>query len=117
MTAALFLPESTRAWRTEAFPQVLKAELEKLGLKELPLQQGLSASSVALDDELQAVILSVEDQQTHINVHAGIFYAGVIAGCSCADDPTPMDRVNEYCEIDIYIDSTTGKATIKLSPG
>ncbi len=117
MTAALFLPESVRAWRTEAFPRALKAELEKLGLDELPLQQGLSTSSVALDDELQIIILSAEDKGSHIDARAGIFYTGVIAGCSCADDPTPLERVNEYCEIDIYIDSTTGKATIKLSPG
>ncbi len=116
MTAALFLPESARAWRTEAFPQVLKAELEKLGLKELPLQQGLSASSVALDDELQAVILSVEETGTHVDVHAGIFYTGIIAGCSCADDPTPMDRVDEYCEIHVRIDAATGESTIRLSP-
>ncbi len=99
-----------------AFFTRLKDALENPGLRELPLQQGLSASSVALDDELQAVILSVEDKGTHLDVHAGIFYTGVIAGCSCAEDPTPVDRVSKYCEIHVRIDAATGETTIRLSP-
>ncbi len=99
------------------FTAQLKTTLEKLGVKELPLQKGLSQASVALDDELQAIILSVEEEHPHINVRAGIFYTGVIAGCSCADDPMPVERVNEYCEIHIRIDAATGEASIRLSPG
>lgn len=114
MTAILSLMESALAWRTTAFPQILKSELEELGLEELPLQQGLSTSSVALDDELRAVILSSTEDGGLIRVHAGLFYTGVIAGCSCADDPTPMNKQNEYCEIDVFIHRDTGEARIEL---
>ena len=116
----IILPQkilNNRQKNKAAFSMQLKAALENLGLKELPLQQGLSASSVALDDELQVIILSVEEKQAHIEVHAGIFYSGVIAGCNCAGDPTPVDRVNEYCEIDIRIEADTGETAIRLSPG
>ncbi len=115
MTTILSLPESARAWRTAAFPRILKSELERLGLEELPLQQGLSASSVALDDELQVVVLSTTEDDDMIRVHAGLFYTGVIAGCNCADDPAPMDRENEYCEIQVRIDRRTGAARIALA--
>jgi hypothetical protein len=114
MTTILSLPESARAWRTAAFPQILKSELERLGLEELPLQQGLSASSVALDDELQVVVLSTMEDDGMIRGHAGLFYTGVVAGCNCADDPTPMDRENEYCEIEICIERATAQATITI---
>jgi len=114
MTTILSLPESARAWRTAAFPRILKSELERLGLEELPLQQGLSASSVALDDELRVVVLSTTEDDGMIRVHAGLFYTGVVAGCNCADDPTPLDRENEYCEIDVLIHRDTGETRIQL---
>jgi len=49
-----------------------------------------------------------------IRVKAGIFYTGVIAGCSCADDPTPIDEQNEYCVVQFDIDRTTADATVTL---
>jgi hypothetical protein len=47
-------------------------------------------------------------------VKAGIFYTGVIAGCSCADDPTPVDELNEYCVVQFDIDRMTAETTVRL---
>ena len=49
-----------------------------------------------------------------IRVKAGIFYTGIIAGCSCADDPTPIDELNEYCVVQLDIDLATADTTVTL---
>jgi hypothetical protein len=108
------LSQSLNAWGTPEFVAVLKQELEQLGADRLPLQQGLSASSVALDDPISVMITGVAEDSGFIHVRAGIFYSGIIAGCSCADDPTPVSENNEYCEVRIDIDKATAEATISL---
>lgn len=60
------------------------------------------------------MINAVSEEAGFIRARAGIFYTGVIAGCSCADDPTPVDEQNEYCDVRVDIDKQTGEATIAL---
>ncbi len=110
----VLLTAATQAWGTEKFEHILKEELKNLGLSDLPLQQGLSSSSVALDDKLQVVVLSIEDDTDRILVTASLFYTGIIAGCSCADDPSPVEEQNEHCEVAIEILKSTGATSIKL---
>ena len=110
----ILLTDAAQAWGTGAFESVLKEELKSLGLNGLPLQQGLSSSSVALDDSLQVVLLSVGDDTGQILVRAGLFYTGIIAGCSCADDPGPVEEQTEYCEVTVKILKATGAASIEL---
>lgn len=96
------------------FAEILKAEITALGPEHLPLQQGLSYSSYALSNNLSATILRYEYVGNQLQVKAGLFYNGIIAGCSCADDPTPQDLTNEYCEISLIIDNNTAETTITL---
>ncbi len=110
----IVLKDTIRAWDGPDFEAVLKEELRKLGLDGLPLQPGLSSSSVALDDKLQVVLLSTEDDTEQILVRAGLFYTGVIAGCSCADDPGPVEEQSEHCEILVTIRKSSGQARIAL---
>lgn len=109
------LPKSTQAWNSGDFEDILKKELEALGLDHLPLQQGLSHSSFALDHHLKMVILNIQEQDNLAMIKAGAFYSGIVAGCSCSDDPSPTDEVNEYCEMDITLNLTDGQASIALS--
>lgn len=81
---------------------------------QLPLQQALSASNYALDGNLKAMIMDTSKDETHIRVKAGIFYTGVISGCNCADDPTPVDEQPEYCQVQIDINIATAQASIAL---
>ncbi len=108
------LTKSLSAWGTPKFREILKREIEGMGASHLPLQQGLSAGSYAIDHGLQVMILSAAEQPTSIQVHAGIFYSGIIAGCSCADDPTPVEEQSEYCEVQLNIDKATGETTVAL---
>lgn len=103
-----------RAWGTPDFEAILKTEIEQVNADQLPLQQGLSISSYVTDAPLKAIILRVNDREGLIQVKAGLFYSGIIAGCSCADDPTPISEQTEYCEVQIQIDKNTSEATVQL---
>jgi hypothetical protein len=108
------LTRSLAAWGSPEFASVLKEELAALGTEQLPLQQGLATTSYALDGNLSARIIRVGDDDGHIQVRAGLFYSDVISGCSCADDPTPIDEQNEYCEVQLVIDKLTAETRIEL---
>jgi hypothetical protein len=108
------LSSALNAWGTPEFNDILVQEIEQLTIDQLPLQQGLSTGSHALDNKLRAMIISIADEENCIRARAGIFYTGVIAGCSCADDPTPVNEENEYCEVQLEIDKTTAGTTVVL---
>lgn len=110
----LRLPKSLNAWGSPAFKDVLKQEVEQLDRQHLPLQQGLSHSSQVTDRPIQVMVISVTEEAAQISVKAGIFYTGVIAGCNCSDDPSPIDEQNEYCVVQLDIDKATAESTVHL---
>ena len=108
------LTNTVAAWRTEYFEKTLIDEVTKLGVKHLPLQQGLTASSVALDHNIQIIVLNIKEQSTFLDIKLGIFYSGIISGCNCTDDPSKPDETNEYCEVLLNIDLSTCQTSIQL---
>jgi hypothetical protein len=108
------LTKSLDAWGTSNFKSVMKAEIEHLNAQFLPLQAGLSLGSYVSDGQFTAMILGVSEEAGIISAKAGIFYSSFIAGCNCADDPTPVDAQTEYCEIQFTINRETAEATVKL---
>lgn len=110
----LNLKNIINSWDDLDFDNQLKATLESMGVNELPLQAGLSASSIALDNKIRAIVLDKSEFDDYLNIKTGLFYTGVIAGCNCADDPSPMDEQNEYCEINVSINKITGDSKISL---
>ena len=108
------LPKSLNAWNTPDFETTLKSEIQSLHGKLLPLQQGLSHSSYACEENFSVVILGVSEGDTSICVKTGIFYTGLIPGCSCADDPSPNNEYAEYCEVEFTIDKTTAETSVRL---
>ncbi len=108
------LPLSARAWPGQDFKPTLKAELEALDKAQLPLQQGLSYSSYVGTAPFSVTVLGVEEQAAEVLARVGVFYTGIIAGCNCSDDPTPVDEQNEYCELLIRLDGDSGQARVEL---
>ena len=106
--------DSLHAWGTPAFKHALKTEIEQLDASQLPLQQGLTLGSYALDNKLDVIVIGAAEEEGHIRAKVGIFYTSIIAGCSCADDPTPIDENNEYCVIQVDIDPVTAEAVLIL---
>jgi len=108
------LARTLDAWGTPKFNEVLKEEVQQLGTAQLPLQQGLSATSYVVGDKFDVMIIGASEAEGGIRIKAGIFYTGIIAGCSCADDPTPVEPQGEYCEVQFDIDRTTAATKIAL---
>lgn len=108
------LSRALDAWGTPKFNEVLKEEVQQLGVAQLPLQQGLSATSYVVGDHFDVMIIGASEAEGGIRVKAGIFYTGIIAGCSCADDPTPVEPQGEYCEVQFDIDRATAEAKVAL---
>jgi hypothetical protein len=108
------LPQSLKAWNSKSFNSTLNHEVCNLDSTLLPLQQGLQYSSYVIADRLSVIVLSTQEESMFIRVKAGLAYNGIIAGCSCSDDPTPIDETNEYCEVLFSINKKTAEATVKL---
>jgi len=109
-----YLPLSVNAFDTSSFVNVLQQEVCALDSTLLPLQQGLQNSSYAISDKLSMTILNVKQDAENIIVKAGLLYTGIIAGCSCSDDPTPTDETNEYCDVLFRINKQTAETTVNL---
>lgn len=109
------LPASLQARGTPRFARVLKQELEQLGARHFPLQQGLSATSYALDEAPTVMIIRITEEPGLLRARLGVFYSGIVAGCSCADDPTPVEPQGEYCEMCLVMDTASGEASISLA--
>lgn len=112
----LALTRSAAARNSPSFEATLVEEVQGLGphhpaLRPL-LQAGLTQTSAVAEAPLGIQVLSRAQAAGRIRVHLGVFYSGVIAGCSCADDPTPVDTVTEHCELLLDIDPATGQAWV-----
>jgi len=92
-------------------------EVEALDPALLPLQQGLVRSSYVSEDPFKVMIIEMAEDTTSISIHAGFFYSGIVAGCNCADDPTPIESQPEYCEVAFVIDKQSGGVQTILLPG
>ena len=108
------LSESLNAWHSDTFNQTLNHEICALNPDLLPLQEGLQHSSYAIADNLSVMVLSAAENDNNLQIKIGLFYSGVIAGCNCADDPTPVDEITEYCDALVIINKQTAEATISL---
>jgi hypothetical protein len=108
------LTETLNAWGKPDFKDILKKEIEQMDAGQFPLQQGLSTGSYAIDDKFNVMIISVSEAAGSLHVKAGIFYSGIIAGCSCADDPTPVNEESEYCVVQFDINKLTAETTVAL---
>jgi hypothetical protein len=108
------LEKTVAAWQTPAFEEVFKAEVGKLGVEQLPLQQALSQGSYACNNDLRVLVINTSARQHSIQVKAGIFYTGILPGCACMDDPAPDNEYTEYCELLFSIDLQTALSTVSL---
>ena len=108
------LSSALNAWGSADFEAVLKREIEQLDADQLPLQRGLAMGSHVADLPFNVMIIRVSEEADSLRARIGVFYSGIIGGCSCADDPTPVDEHNEYCEVQLVIDKQTAESTVTL---
>lgn len=108
------LTKALQSYNDPEFKNILKHEIQNISPDLLPLQQGLSLSSYVGKSAFSAVILNIIEEPDFIQIKTGIFYTGIIAGCSCSDDPPPTDEQNEYCELLFNINKDTAETTVTL---
>jgi hypothetical protein len=106
------LPNSLAAWKGVEFAEVFKREVAALGVSRLSLQAGVAIGSHALSTPPTVMLLGTSEEDGKAVIRAGIFFRSVIAGCSCADDPTPVNELNEYCVLRFDLDLTDGMAEV-----
>jgi hypothetical protein len=111
----IFFKKTLCACGTPDFAEALKGELSALKVGELPLQKGMRLGSCVLDAPISVVSIRSGETEEKITVRAGIFFKSAIAGCSCADDPTPVDELEEHCEILIEIEKATAQASFQIA--
>lgn len=115
MSKTIFTLKKTLHYiHANAIKKIAKEEIESLDPSLLPLQQGLTLSSYVGNTPFKAVVLNITLEEENIKVKSGIFYTGIIAGCSCSDDPSPTDEQNEYCELLFLINKQTAETSVKL---
>jgi hypothetical protein len=107
------LHDALRDWGTDAFARSLKREMEGLGTGVLPLDRATAHGGHVDDADLVATVIDAADAVTFIRARVGVFFAEIIAGCSCGDDPFAQPA---YCEIEVRIDKSTAVAVFTLIP-
>ena len=108
------LIKTLQSFNTSDFNNIVKNEIQSIEPELLPLQQGLSLSSYVGKSPISVMILNTTEEEGFIHIKTGIFYTGIIAGCSCSDDPSPTDEQNEHCELQFSINKETAETSIKL---
>lgn len=108
------LKKSLDAWQCADFKVTLQKEISLLDETSLPLQEGLSRANYVDASDLSVLILNITETNTDLQIKTGIFYQGIIAGCNCSDDPTPMASHTEYCEVQFSINKKTAKTKVLL---
>jgi len=108
------LPKSIAAIATPQFNDIVKQEIECLNIHDLPLQQAMTQSSDVSGESFSIMILNVVDELKDIKVKVAVFYSGIVSGCNCSDDPTPINENNEYCELLFIINKHTSKAKVNI---
>lgn len=107
------LSDSPRAWGTDAFASTLKREVEALPPGALPLDRATAHGGRVDDGPVVVTVIGAIDAGSHLEARVGVFFAEVIAGCSCGDDP--FDQPG-YCELAGRIDKATGITVFTLIP-
>jgi len=108
------LEKSLQAWDTSAFENTFKSEVSQLDKSLLPLQKTLLFSSYVSNDKISPVIMSSSSDLTYLLVKTTIFYTGIIAGCSCADDPGPQDTQQESCNLLFRINRNNAETQVEI---
>lgn len=108
------LPNALRAWRSDAFSQTLKSEIERLPPGSLPLDKGVAQGGYVDDSRITALVLHAAEAGGAIQARVGVFFTEIVANCGCGDDPMAQ---NAYCELRIVIDKASAEAGFQVVPG
>ena len=105
------LTQSLRQWGQPDFERTLKQELQKLDINQLPLHLAVTEGGLVDESPIEATIIRSEDDESQINIKAGIFFTEMVPSCSCGDEPQAKPV---YCELIIKIDKHSAETEFML---
>lgn len=103
-----------KAFNSADFEAQFKMAAQSLDIEQLKLQQALQKGSAVLPSPPTLMIISSHQDKYMLIVRSGIFFRSIIAGCNCADDPTPVDSLEEYVEATFEISRKDGSFRIQF---
>lgn len=111
------LTKTLSAWNDPDFGNVCKNEIQQLDASQLPLQEGLTRTSVVSNSNHSVIILRKFEKRDFLCVQTSILYGGIIAGSCCADDPSSVDEITEKCDVLFEIDKSNAETLVSLITG
>ncbi len=112
--STVLLPNTLLAINLPHFKTTFVKELSTVNKNLLPLQRALSHSSYLSNEPFQVIYMSHQLTADELLIKTTIFFTGIIAGCSCTDDPTPQDTQTEACELLVIVNRDTAQTTFTL---
>ena len=89
----------------------LLAALRRLPNGALPLQAACTQGGIVDDRSLGISLLGSHATPTHVVARIGVFFAELVGGCSCHDDPAASPA---YAELRVEIARADGRAAIAV---
>jgi hypothetical protein len=81
------LPQALAAFGSPAFASTLKQELLALDPARLPLESATQQGGVVDTTNLDLTVLGARDEGDRLEARIGVFFAEIVGGCSCGDEP------------------------------
>lgn len=99
-------------WQTKEFPSALKNEIENLDLGSLPLDKCTCQGGFVDDSNIDATVLTINDDEDFIQAKVGIFFSEVVVSY-CCEEEEPMVK-NAYCEIIFRINKVSAETGFEV---
>lgn len=106
------LLEALGSWKTKEFPSILKNEIVNLNSGSLPLDKCTCQGGYVDDSNIDAIILTANDDEDVIQAKVGIFFSEIVVGY-CCEEEEPMVR-NIYCELIFKINKISAETELEI---
>ena len=115
----LRLPQTRAAWHEQPagalWPARLKREICALPVTALPLQAALQYGDRAIGQPRSMLLLDHQVTAGELQLRVGVFFASVVSGCHCSDDPGPPETATEYAELRLRLALADEQAHCEVS--